>query len=139
MLFTSRGVWNRSVTDLLPVGAVFLCGWFSGRGAGRMTASVAESELCCVRLFPRICWRTALTNFPTLPQPLITVPQTDAPPAVDGRLDDPCWQRAARIEFLPRCADAEPAVDRTRTLLTYDADRLYLAFTWFAERRRYWR
>jgi hypothetical protein len=52
------------------------------------------------------------------------------PIRVDGRLDDPGWENAARVdrfvELLPR-EGAEPPV-RTEVLVTYDASNLYVAF-----------
>jgi len=59
-------------------------------------------------------------------------PRTAAPPTLDGRLDDPCWNQAlALTEFhLLGTAAASPAADlpATRALLAWDAQALYVAF-----------
>ncbi|MEE2637385.1 MAG: hypothetical protein VYE68_09160 [Acidobacteriota bacterium] len=58
------------------------------------------------------------------------VSRTDTPPVVDGRLDDPLWQTAARIDQFTQSSPVEgaPPTERTEVWLTYDDDRLYLAF-----------
>lgn len=58
------------------------------------------------------------------------VPRTTAAPVIDGRIDDAAWRDALVIElkFETRPAENQPAPVRTRVLLTYDADALYLAF-----------
>jgi len=50
----------------------------------------------------------------------------DAPPVIDGRLDDTAWQRAPVherfVQFLP--ADKQPAATRTRVQVLVTADAL---------------
>jgi len=54
----------------------------------------------------------------------------DGPMRIDGRLDEPAWQRALELplpwEFQP--GDRVPALVDTLCLVTYDADALYVAF-----------
>ena len=58
------------------------------------------------------------------------VPRTTTAPVIDGRLDDAAWRDALVLElkYETRPAENQPAPVRTRVLLTYDADALYLAF-----------
>ena len=56
------------------------------------------------------------------------VAKTDAPPVLDGRLDDACWKSACVVDkFTLLGTDDDPGM-ATRALLTYDADHLYLAY-----------
>ena len=59
------------------------------------------------------------------PKPLLNCPAAPLKPRLDGRLDDPVWQRAARAELhSPRQDDADwPAA----VMLAYDDQFLYLA------------
>jgi len=54
----------------------------------------------------------------------------DAPPAIDGRLDDAVWREAAAVEgfktFIPDFG-REPS-ERTVAYMAYDAENLYFAF-----------
>ncbi|MEN9934490.1 MAG: hypothetical protein RLZZ387_1069 [Chloroflexota bacterium] len=61
-----------------------------------------------------------------------TAYRVDTPPAIDGRLDEPCWQRAPRS---PRFADlisGRPAVHDTRAAVLWDDEHLYLGY-WVEE------
>jgi hypothetical protein len=67
-------------------------------------------------------------------------PATDAPPVqvsratsairIDGSLDEPAWSAAAVIDlpYETRPAENQPATVKTECLVTYDDDRLYVAF-----------
>ena len=63
----------------------------------------------------------------------VSAVKTDSPPKIDGKLDDPCWQKAAQtgdfIQFEPKAG--EPATHKTRVYLLYDANRLYVGFECF--------
>ncbi|MGQ9573879.1 MAG: HzsA-related protein [Thermoguttaceae bacterium] len=50
----------------------------------------------------------------------VRVPKLAAP-TIDGRLDEPCWQQAARVPLGPADQPVQPAIR-----LCYDADRIYL-------------
>jgi len=50
------------------------------------------------------------------------------PPAIDGALDDPCWQQAARLEGFYREEKDLPATEPTGAYICQDADHLYVAF-----------
>ncbi len=54
----------------------------------------------------------------------------EAPPAIDGRLDDPAWRTAARVEgFVQiRPVHGEPSPVITTVFLGYDDEALYVAF-----------
>jgi len=55
------------------------------------------------------------------------------PPKIDGRLDDPCWQKSAKtgelLQFEPQ--RGEPATQPTTIYVAYDANNLYVAFECF--------
>ncbi len=56
-------------------------------------------------------------------------PSTSQPPRVDGALDDPIWQQAARIaDFVDYRQSAIPAAAATEVLLLHDREHLYLGF-----------
>jgi hypothetical protein len=61
--------------------------------------------------------------------PAVTLIRADAPPAIDGKLDDPIWTTAVRFDtwknFKPDI-DKDPS-QKTVAFLTYDADNLYFA------------
>jgi hypothetical protein len=58
------------------------------------------------------------------------VPRAASPPVIDGRLDDAVWRDALVLElrYETRPAENAPAPVRTRALLAYDAEALYVAF-----------
>ncbi|MFA5140855.1 MAG: DUF5916 domain-containing protein [Elusimicrobiota bacterium] len=60
----------------------------------------------------------------------VRIPYLEAPPKLDGVLDDPAWQKAARIEglrqFTPRVET--PMTEATVVYLGHDSDNLYVAF-----------
>ena len=57
-----------------------------------------------------------------------TIAMAAAPPVLDGRLDDPCWQQATALEpLLQTNYDTSPAADDTRIKLSRDDTHLYLA------------
>jgi hypothetical protein len=60
--------------------------------------------------------------------PVIQAVYVDAPPAIDGQLDDPCWGQAARLEgfFLPGLD--QPVPEETIGLICVDDEAIYLAF-----------
>ncbi|MFH0930994.1 MAG: glycoside hydrolase domain-containing protein [Candidatus Zixiibacteriota bacterium] len=61
-------------------------------------------------------------------EPVIKVPMVEEPPVIDGSLDEPCWQKAAKIsEFILQNTGLS-AKEKSEVLLTYDAENLYLAF-----------
>ncbi len=64
-----------------------------------------------------------------VPPPAVVPVRVDRPPVIDGRLDDPAWLAAARIDaFVQRQPlDGAPATEATEVLAAYDADHLYFA------------
>lgn len=61
--------------------------------------------------------------------PYTAVPvRFDTPPVIDGRLDDPAWQAAARLDGFrqlePR--EGEPATEPTEVFLGFDKENLYI-------------
>ncbi len=63
------------------------------------------------------------------PRPSVKAVRFETAPRMDGRLDDPCWKTAARIE-LGRClfSTGAPPV-KTDVRIGYDTNRIYFAFT----------
>ena len=63
-------------------------------------------------------------------RPSVQPPRTQAPPIVDGRLDDAVWQDAALItEFVQRQPqDGAPATEKTEVYVAYDSANIYLGF-----------
>lgn len=63
-------------------------------------------------------------------RPVVRPTRTESPPTVDGRLDDPVWAGAARLERFvqqsPR--DGAPATEETTVWIAYDSEHLYLGF-----------
>ena len=56
--------------------------------------------------------------------------QTEIPPKIDGKLDDPCWKQAAMAtDFIQTYPDeGELAKDQTVVYVLYDDENLYVAF-----------
>lgn len=62
-----------------------------------------------------------------VPIPEARVPSTPTAPVIDGRLDDPIWQKAAKIT-LDYTALGGEAAQPTEVYLAYDAQNLYVAY-----------
>jgi hypothetical protein len=60
-------------------------------------------------------------------RPTVSAIRTNQPPRMDGRLDDPIWQEAARItEFVQqRPLEGAPASERTEVYIAYDTQTIY--------------
>ncbi|MDH7568283.1 MAG: carbohydrate binding family 9 domain-containing protein [Armatimonadota bacterium] len=71
-------------------------------------------------------WRAATQELP-LPS-LALGTSAPSPPRIDGRLDDPCWQEAARVSNFVVNTTGQPAVEQTTVWVTYDSRCLYVAF-----------
>lgn len=62
------------------------------------------------------------------PAKSLVVPKVDAPPKVDGVLDDACWTTAAKGDgFLLRTL-SKPATEQTEFYVCYDSKAIYFAF-----------
>ena len=63
-------------------------------------------------------------------RPTIRPTRADIPPDIDGRLDDPIWQRAVKItefkQYEP--VDGVPPTEPTDMYVAYDRDHIYFAF-----------
>lgn len=62
------------------------------------------------------------------PLPLISVSPTPKPPTVDGQIGDSEWRFGSRTTGFLNLASGQAAVPQTSVYLTFDSDRLYLAF-----------
>ncbi len=82
-------------------------------------------SLCVLAL---LTLNTLALAAPLAPTPLATVGKTDKPPAIDGKLDDACWQAGASAVLsnfvLPDMSAL--ATVQTEARLCYDAQKLYL-------------
>ena len=65
----------------------------------------------------------------TAAPPDIQAIRVDEPPAIDGLLEDPCWEQAARAEgfFCLEVEGNRPSPEVTVALLCYDETALYVA------------
>ncbi len=61
-------------------------------------------------------------------RPVVRPPRVTAPPVIDGRLDDPAWDRAAHITELVqrRPLDGPPATEASDVYVAYDSDHFYV-------------
>ena len=71
-----------------------------------------------------LCGRGAIAVDLTLRRNVI-VPTCKTPPAVDGRLDDPCWQQARPVPF---SGNAHILAPQAALFIRKDADNLYFAY-----------
>lgn len=57
----------------------------------------------------------------------VTIPRLDAGPVIDGQLDEPAWQQAARLTGFSQYSptDGVPAADSTDVLVWYSATAIY--------------
>ncbi|MBW1809623.1 MAG: carbohydrate-binding family 9-like protein [Deltaproteobacteria bacterium] len=60
--------------------------------------------------------------------PDLIVPRRTSSIKIDGTLDEPAWKDAARTGYLMRSDGKEPARQHTEVKLTWDEEKLYLAF-----------
>ncbi len=61
------------------------------------------------------------------PDRVVRAVVTEAPPTIDGQLDDPAWQSAALLDgFVLYPAGTESAKDHTEARVCYDREALYL-------------
>lgn len=63
-------------------------------------------------------------------RPSVQAARTNAPPTIDGRLDDVAWRNAVLITDFTQTNPVEgaPPTEETEVRITYDADQLYFAF-----------
>jgi len=55
----------------------------------------------------------------------LTVPKIDAPPKIDGALDDPCWQTAAKGDGFTLSDIGKAATEQTEFFVCFDSTSLY--------------
>lgn len=60
----------------------------------------------------------------------VVIHKTESPPVIDGKLDDPVWQKATRFDrFITFKPDyGKPTSEKTIVLMTYDRKTVYFAF-----------
>jgi hypothetical protein len=60
----------------------------------------------------------------------VSIFKTDTPPVIDGKLDDPVWQKATRFDnFITFKPDfGKPTSEQTTIMMTYDRKFIYFAF-----------
>ena len=79
-------------------------------------------------LFPTLLLLVLAAHAASADRPRLAPLQLDAPPVVDGALDDACWQQAAKIELSPM-RDEDKAIPATTVQAAYTTDAAYFAFT----------
>ncbi len=97
-------------------------------GVGRLAGAGLVLQLL-LRALPGFC----------APPPLDLTPvavcgTTQAPPVMDGDLEDAAWQRATFLGPFVRVATHDLPFQRTQCRVVRDAERLYLAFECFEDR-----
>jgi hypothetical protein len=65
---------------------------------------------------------------PPLPLPSLPAARAAAAPVLDGKLDDPCWQRAETRSGFVAYQTAEPVKQQTTVRVAWDDEALYVAF-----------
>jgi hypothetical protein len=95
--------------------------WFEGEQPFR------TPDLNAPRLFSEPPPVVIVTNVPELTVPKLTGP----PPAINGLLDDPAWQQAARSSGEFTGIQGGAASARTRFMVCQDSNNLYLAVECF--------
>jgi hypothetical protein len=60
-------------------------------------------------------------------QSVLEVPWADRPPILDGKMDDACWEEAAKVEGFVLLPKGEPT-QQTKARIVYDASNLYVFF-----------
>lgn len=107
---------------LFPTLRVLLLGLFFGPGSASAQLSLQSAGMHTV-------WKEA-------PAPVLTIPQAQQSPTIDGRTEEAAWQHAAladcfiEVSSAPRQAlwGIEPATAQTAVRLLYDDQHLYLAW-----------
>ena len=61
--------------------------------------------------------------------PVIGAERTDAPITIDGKLDEPCWQRASAVTGFIDHKTEKPAREQTTVRVCYDDQWVYIGFT----------
>lgn len=75
-----------------------------------------------------VCIAGCTCEEPRTSIPLYRAPRAEAPPTIDGRLDDPAWQGAPETAPFVRTMTGEPGEPRATARITWDATHLYVAF-----------
>ena len=96
-----------------------------------MLSYVSKSAVLAVALIAFAA--VARAEVPVLPPEKanpVSIPLADAPPTIDGRLDDAIWQRAAVLRDFVQIqpGDNSAPLKPTEVRLAYDAKTLYVAF-----------
>ncbi len=60
--------------------------------------------------------------------PLVPAVLVEAPPVIDGTIDDPCWQQAAQVDGFWREHVDAPELQPTEAWICHDARAIYVAF-----------
>jgi len=96
---------------------------FTGRALYRFLLASAVAVLCC-----SLTWAAEDTPQPDAAPPSIAAVTVDAPPVIDGLLDDACWQQATHIEGFWRETVDAPELERTEAWICCDRQAVYAAF-----------
>ncbi|MDD2710768.1 MAG: carbohydrate-binding family 9-like protein [Verrucomicrobiae bacterium] len=92
---------------------------------GLRVLAIASGEGC-------VYWDDfSVTVLPNVKKTAIRCSDTSAPPKLDGKLDDPCWQDCARLMPFRLVGSGESAREQTVGYTTHDDQCLYLAVECF--------
>jgi hypothetical protein len=61
----------------------------------------------------------------------IAAVKIDTPPTIDGKLNDTCWEKAAKVKDFINLERGAAPTDQTEAYMAYDAENLYAAFRCF--------
>jgi len=60
-------------------------------------------------------------------QQILEIPKVQIPPVIDGKLDDPSWQKASVVNLFIPCKTIEPS-QKTKVYCLCDEEKIYFAF-----------
>jgi hypothetical protein len=92
------------------------------RYLGRISAVAAALILCLAAAVPASAERS------------IAAVRADAPPVIDGQIDDPCWSRCEVADDFFDVSRGVESTQQTVARVCYDSDHVYIAFECFEDR-----
>ena len=104
-------------------------------GAGKTEVPVNMTTYRCAALSVMLAAavlvlpHVAEAQEPTTSQQRIAAVRVQPPVTIDGRIDDPAWQRASHVSGFTqrRPVEGSPASERTDVWVAYDSERIYVA------------
>ncbi|MEK7721762.1 MAG: aminoacetone oxidase family FAD-binding enzyme, partial [Elusimicrobiota bacterium] len=104
--------------------------WTSGILAGRAAARKYVGQAMRFGVLFLLLFFKCLRAQIAVCLPVLDIPRLDTPPYIDGILDEPIWQKAAKttdfMQFAPK--EGVPITEETTAYIGYDSHNLYIAF-----------